>query len=69
MYKCLFGTLLLVSLGMIQILAQGEATAQDEKTTVILASPHVLPGERAYLTLLLANAPDVAVAQLDHWIE
>jgi len=81
MYKCLFGTFLLVSLGMIQILAQGEeeaqeeATAQeeevapDEKTTVILASPHVLPGERAYLTLLLANSPDVAVAQLDHWIE
>ncbi len=75
MYKCLFGTLLLVSLGMIQILAQGEVTAQDEetaqdeKTIVILASPHVLPGERAYLTLLLANAPDVAVAQLDHWIE
>ncbi len=60
---------------MIQILAQGEATAQEEatapdkKTTVILASPHVLPGERAYLTLLLANAPDVAVVQLDHWIE
>ena len=81
MYKCLLGTVLLVSLGMIQILAQGEeeaqeeATAQeeevapDEKTTVILASPHVLPGERAYLTLLLANSPDVAVAQLDHWIE
>lgn len=81
MYKCLLGTVLLVSLGMIQILAQGEeeaqeeATAQeeevapDEKTTVTLASPHVLPGERAYLTLLLANSPDVAVAQLDHWIE
>jgi hypothetical protein len=81
MYKSLLGTFLLVSLGMIQILAQGEeeaqeeATAQeeevapDEKTTVTLASPHVLPGERAYLTLLLANSPDVAVAQLDHWIE
>ncbi len=48
---------------MIQILAQEEAT------TVILASPHVLPGERAYLTLLLVNAPNVAVAQLDHWVE
>ncbi len=75
MYKCLFGTLLLMSFGMIQILAQGEATAQeeataqDEQTIVTLASPHVLPGERAYLTLLLANAPDVAVAQLDHWLE
>ena len=75
MYKCLFGTLLLVSLGMIQILAQEEATAQneetarDEKTTVILASPHVLPGERAYLTLLLSNAPNVSVAQLEHWVE
>ncbi len=66
---------------MTQILAQGEEEAQeeaaaqeeevapDEKTTVILASPHVLPGERAYLTLLLANASDVSVTQLDHWIE
>ena len=69
MVKCLSGTLLLVSLGMNQILAQEEATAQEEKTTVILASPHVLPGERAYLTFLLANAPNVSVAQLDHWIE
>jgi len=75
MYKCLFGTLLLVSLGMIQILAQGEeaareeATAQEEQTTVNLASPRVLPGERAYLTLLLANASDVSVTQLDHWTE
>ena len=36
---------------------------------MILASPHVLPGERAYLTLLLANAPNVSVAQLEHWVE
>ena len=63
MYKCLLGTFLLVSLGMIQILAQGE------EAIVTLASPHVFPGERAYVTLLLANAPDVAVAQLDHWLE
>ena len=54
---------------MIQILAQGEEAAQEEKTTVNLASPRVLPGERAYLTLLLANASDVSVTQLDHWIE
>lgn len=75
MYKCLCGTLLLVILGMAPVLAQMEETAAeeaavpDEKTTITLASPHVLPGERAYLTLLLANAPDVSVAQLEHWIE
>ena len=49
---------------MIPVLAQA-----DEKTTITLASPQVLPGERGYLTLLLANAPDVSVAQLEHWIE
>lgn len=55
---------------MIQVLAQDEAAAQDEKaTTVTLASPDVLPGQRAYLTLLLFNAPDVSVSQLDHWVE
>jgi hypothetical protein len=76
----LCGTLLLVSLGIAPVLAQAEEAAAeeevaaeeaapDEKTTITLASPHVLPGERAYLTLLLANAPDVSVAQLEHWIE
>ena len=69
MRKCLFGTLLLVSLGMIQILAQEGDTAQEEKAIVSMASPQVLSGERAYLTLLLANAPNVSVAQLDHWVE
>jgi len=94
MHKCLYGTLLLMGLGMIQVLAQEEATAQEEaaaqeeaialeettaleektaqeekRTTITLASPHVLPGERAYLTLLLANSPDVSVAQLEHWVE
>ena len=64
MYKSLCGTLLVVSLGMIPVLAQA-----DEKTTITLASPQVLPGERGYLTLLLANAPDVSVARLEHWIE
>ncbi len=76
MYKCLYGTLLLMGLGMVQVLAQDGMTApeetagQEEKpTTITLASPHVLPGERAYLTLLLANAPDVSVSQLEHWVE
>ena len=56
---------------MIQILAQGEetareeATAQEEKTTVTLASPHVLPGERAYLTLLLASSHPKACKYLE----
>ena len=75
MDKYLCGTLLLVSLGMIQVQAQAQAQAQaeeaapDEKTIITLASPQVLPGERAYLTLLLANSPDVSVAQLEHWVE
>ncbi len=71
MDKYLCGTLLLVSLGMIQVQAQAQAeeAAPDEKTTITLASPQVLPGERAYLTLLLANSPDVSVAQLEHWVE
>ena len=54
---------------MIPVLAQAEEAAPDEKTTIVLASPQVLPGERAYLTFLLANAPDVSVAKLEHWIE
>lgn len=74
MRKCLFGTVLLVSVGTSQVLAQDEMAAEAEaveekKTTITLASPNVLPGERAYLTLLLANAPDVSVGQLQHWVE
>jgi hypothetical protein len=46
-----------------------EEAAPEKKTTITLASPHALPGQRGYLTLLLANAPDVSVSQLEHWIE
>ena len=68
----LFGAaILLISLGMVQ--AQEEAPAQEEeeikRTSIMLASPTVQPGQRTYVTILLSNEADISVSKMEHWLE
>ncbi len=70
MNKYLGAVILLFSLGLVQ--AQDEVpTAQEEvkKTAIKLASPTVQPGQRTYVTILVSNAEDVAVAEMEHWLQ
>ena len=66
MYKTLSKAFLILGLAMVQMV---QGYSQDEVTTVTLASPQAMPGERTYLTSLLSNAGEVSVYQLKHWIE
>ena len=73
MYKCFGAAIILLSLGMVQAQDEAPAPAQEEKearkTSINLASPTVQPGQRTYVTILLSNAADVSVSQMEHWLE
>ncbi len=66
MYKTLLRAFLMLSLAMVHVV---QGYAQDQKTTITLASPQAMPGERTYLTSLLTNSPDTSVYHLQHRIE
>ncbi|MCZ6879338.1 MAG: hypothetical protein O7G29_14490 [Acidobacteria bacterium] len=66
MYKTLSKAFLILSLAMVQVV---QGYAQDDVTTITLASPQAMPGDRTYLTSLLTNAGEVSVYHLQHWIE
>ncbi len=66
MYKTLSKALLILGLAMVHVV---QGYAQDEVTTITLASPQAMPGERTYLTSLITNAGEVSVYHLQHWIE
>ena len=73
MYKCFGAAILLLSLGMVQGQDEAAPPSQEEEeikeTAIMLASPTVQPGQRTYVTILLSNAADVSVSQLEHWLE
>ena len=51
-------------------MAPAEPEMEEEPgARVVLASPQVLPGGKAYVTVLLSNAPEVSVSQMEHWLE
>jgi len=66
MYRTLTKAFLILGLAMVQMV---QGYAQDEVTTITLASPQSMPGDRTYLTSLLTNAGEVSVYHLQHWIE
>jgi len=66
MYKILSKAFLILGLAMVQMV---QGYAQAEVTTITLASPQSMPGERTYLTALLTNSGEVSVYHLQQWIE
>ncbi len=66
MYKTLSKAFLILGLAMVHVV---QGYAQDEVTTITLASPQAMPGDRTYLTSLLTTAGEVSVYHLQHWIE
>ena len=66
MYKTLFKAVLMLSLAMVHVV---QGYAQEQMTTVTLASPQAMPGNRTYVTSLLTNSAEISVYHLQHRIE
>jgi hypothetical protein len=66
MYKTLFKAFLMLSLATVHVV---QGYAQDQMTTVTLASPQAMPGNRTYVTSLLTNSAEISVYHLQHRLE
>ena len=66
MYKTLLKAFLMLSLAMVHVV---QGYAQDQMTTVTLASPQAMPGNRTYVTSLLTNSAEISVYHLQHRLE
>lgn len=73
MYKSAGVAILLLSFGLVRAQDEVPEPSQEEeesgRASIVLASPTVQPGQRTYVTILLSNAPDVSMSQLEHWLE
>ena len=66
MHKTLLKAFLMLSLAMVHVV---QGYAQDQMTTITLASPQAMPGDRTYVTSLLTNSGEISVYHLQHRIE